>query len=351
MKFATVKVVGAVLCAGASLLSVSALAAVFPLKSDDLGLSHRYKTSDHATGGNQEFAQDIVAVRPIGDDKWSGLIADGADKTVNSNHLIYGRKVYAMVSGTIYNCWRNAPENSKAGTKDPDVLSHYIGVGGNAVVIKTDDGVYAKHSHMITGSVPAAICPHNKARFDSPSGSTFPPEAMVTNGVKVTKGQFLGLAGNSGNSGGPHLHVHMLKDGDPYEMKFEHGQTTPYTDETASPNGPWTLLKGNALPTGPILIWAPRSTGHWYVNNITGAGFQGWFNHMKDSGQMPESLACSNGGALYNTEWVPSQGAWVARAGMTATELATQTNSLALQGYAQYKWWYCDASRSAIWRK
>lgn len=351
MKLITFKAVGTALCVSVSLLSVSAFAGVFPLKSDDLNLTHRYKTSDHASGGNQEFAQDIVAMRPIGDDKWSALVADGADKTVNANHLIYGRKVYAMVSGTMYNCWRNAPDNAKAGTKDADVLSHYIGVGGNHVVIKTDDGVYAKHSHMIPGSIPSTICPHNKTRFDEPSGSTFPPEGAVTNGVKITKGQYLGLAGNSGNSGGPHLHVHMLKDGAAYEMKFEHGQTTPYTDDTASSNGPWTLLNGSALPKGPILIWAPRSTGHWYVNNISSAAFQSWFNHMKDSGQMPESLACTNGGAVYNTEWVPSKGAWYAKAGMSANELATLSNTLAMQGYSQYKWWYCDAARSAIWRK
>ena len=342
---------GTALIAGASVLSVSATAAVFPLKSDDMGLTHRYKTSDHATGGSQEFAKDIVALRPIGGDKWNHLVSDGADATVNSNHLIYGKKVYAMVTGTIVNCWRNAPDNAKAGTKDPDVLNHYIGVGGNAVIIKTDDGVYAKHSHMIPGSVPSSICPHNKTRFDSPSGATFPPEAAVTNGVRVTKGQYIGMAGNSGNSSGPHLHVHMLKDSAAYVMKFERGQTTPYTNSTAASTGPWTMLKGSALPDGPILVWAPRSTGHWYVNNISSAAFQGWFNHMTDSGQMPESLACHSGGAYYNTEWVPSQGAWYARAGMSAMEMANQTNSLALQGFYQYKWWYCDSVRSAIWKK
>jgi hypothetical protein len=339
------------LLAGLATLTASASAAVFPLKSDDMALTHRYRTGDHAAGGNQIFAKDITAVRPIGNDKWSGLVAEGADKTVNANHLIYGKKVYAMVSGTMYNCWRNAPDNAKAGTKDQDVLDFYIGVGGNHVVIKTDDGVYAKHSHMIPGSVPSAICPHNKTRFDKPSGSTFPPEGAVTNGVRITKGQYIGMAGNSGNSGGPHLHVHMLKDGEPYQMKFERGQTTPYTDDTAAPNGPWTLLKGAALPTGPILVWAPRSTGHWYVNNISSAAFQGWFNHMTDSGQMAESLACHSSGAFYNTEWVPSQGSWYARAGMSAAEMAAQTNTLAMQGFSQYKWWYCDSVRSAIWRK
>jgi hypothetical protein len=335
----------------AATLSASASAAVFPLKSDDMGLTHRYKTGDHATGALQGLGKDIIALRPTSNNQWTDLVTDGADPTVNANRLIYGKKVYATVSGTVVNCWRNAPNNAKAGTKDPDVLNFYIGVGGNHVLIKTDDGVYAEHAHMIPGTISSAICPNNKTRFDSPSGSTQPPEGNVVNGAKIVKGQYLGLAGNSGNSTGPHVHVHMIKNNAPYGMVFEHGQTTPYTNGVTPQTGPWTLLQGSTLPTGNILVWAPRSTAYWTVNNISSAAFQGWFNHMTDSGQMPESLACTNAGAYYDTQWVPSQGAWYARAGMSAAEMANQTNALALQGFHQYKWWYCDAVRSAIWRK
>ena len=335
----------------AATLSASASAAVFPLKSDDMGLTHRYKTGDHATGALQGLGKDIIALRPTSNNQWTDLVTDGADPTVNANRLIYGKKVYATVSGTVVNCWRNAPNNAKAGTKDPDVLNFYIGVGGNHVLIKTDDGVYAEHAHMIPGTISSAICPNNKTRFDNPSGSTQPPEGNVVNGAKIVKGQYLGLAGNSGNSTGPHVHVHMIKNNAPYGMVFEHGQTTPYTNGVTPQTGPWTLLQGSTLPTGNILVWAPRSTAYWTVNNISSAAFQGWFNHMTDSGQMAESLACTNAGAYYDTQWVPSQGAWYARAGMSATEMANQTNALALQGFHQYKWWYCDAVRSAIWRK
>ena len=345
------KMIGTALCAGAAMFTLSSSAAVFPLKSDDMGLTHRYRTKDHATGANQGLGKDITAVRPTGGNDWSNLVSDNADSTVNSNHLIYGKKVYAMVSGTVVNCWRNAPENAQAGTKDADVLNFYIGVGGNHVLIRTDDGILVEHAHMIPGSISSAICPNNKTRFDNPSSSTQPGEANVTNGAHITKGQYLGLAGNSGNSTGPHVHVHMIKDNAPFAMPIEHGQTTPFTNGETPTTGPWTLLKGNALPSGNILIWAPRSTGNWTVNNVSSAGFQGWFNHMTDSGQMPENLQCTSGGDFYNTDWVPSKGSWIAKAGMSATELANQTNTLAMQGFYQYKWWYCGSVRSAIWRK
>jgi hypothetical protein len=335
----------------AGLAVSSASAAVFPLKSDDLNLNHRYKTGNHSTGAQQGHGKDIIGLRHKGNNQWSDIIADNADWTDNTKHIIYGRKVYAMVSGTVVNCWRNAPENSKSGTKDQDVLDFYIGVAGNHVLIKTDDGTYAEHAHMIPGTIAESICPNNKVKFDNPSSSTQPAEGNVVNGAKITKGQYLGLAGNSGNSTQPHVHVHMIKDGLALPMPIEHGQTTPFTNGVTSPNGPWTLTNGNALPTGNILVWAPRSKGNWTVNNITSAAFQGWFNHLSDSGNMPENIPCTNGGAIYNTTWVPSQGAWYARAGMSAAELSTQNTTLTNQGFYLYKWWYCDSIRSAIWRK
>ncbi len=177
------------------------------------------------------------------------------------------------------------------------------------------------------------------------------PEAAVTGGVRVTAGQYIGLSGNSGNSSRPHLHVHMAKNDQVYNMPFNHGSTTPLVNNAASPSGPWKLLSGSALPTGPILMWAPHSTGYWTVNNIKSGDFQGWFNHMADSGEMPENMPCTNSGAIYNTDWVPSKGGWYAGAGMTAAEMTNKTATYTAQGFSLYKWWYCGSVRSAIWRK
>ncbi|UUZ55291.1 hypothetical protein LP419_05770 [Massilia sp. H-1] len=72
-------------------------------------------------------------------------------------------------------------------TKDPDVLNFYIGVGGNHVWIRSDDGVYALHAHMIPGSISSSICPKNATKFTNPSSSGWiAPEAAVTNGVHIT---------------------------------------------------------------------------------------------------------------------------------------------------------------------
>ncbi len=345
-------ILGTVVLATTALVSVSTLAAQFPLRSDDLNLNYRYSTSDHGGGYLQTLAKDISAVRPGAASTWNNLIADGVDSTVNSNHLIYGKPIHAMVSGTVVGCWRNAPNNAKAGTKDPDVLNFYIGVAGNHVWILTDDGVYALHAHAIPGSIPSSICPHNATKFTTPSSSGWiAPEAAVTGGVRVTAGQVIGLAGNSGNSTGPHVHVHMAKNGAALAMPFDHGSTTPNANNTAPASGPWTMLGGNALPSGPILVWAPHSTAYWTVNNIQDENFQGWFNHMADSGEMPENIPCTSNGQIYNTDWVPSSGGWLANFGMTATDFSTKNAVYTAQGFHLYKWWYCDSIRSAIWRK
>ncbi|MBI3231227.1 MAG: M23 family metallopeptidase [Burkholderiales bacterium] len=342
----------AVLFASTALVSISSSAAQFPLRADDLNLNHRYSTTDHGGGYLQTLAKDIVAVRRNANGNWTSLVSDNADSTANTSYLVYGKPIHAMISGRVVGCWRNAPNNAKAGTKDADVVNGYIGVAGNHVWILGDDGTYALHAHAILGTVPASICPHEATKFTNPSSTGWiAPEAAVTNGVRVTAGQVIGYVGNSGNSTGPHLHVHMAKDSTAVAMPFDHGSTTPNTNNSAPSTGPWTLLKGNSLPSGPILVWAPHSTAYWTVNNISDESFQGWFNHMADSGEMPENIPCTNDGQIYNTDWVPSTGPWLANFGMTTTDFSTKNAQYTAQGFSLYKWWFCGPIRSAIWRK
>ena len=341
----------AILFASATLASISASAAEFPLRADDLNLNHRYSTGAHWSGGTQEKGFDIGAVRHTGSNKWHHLKTDDADGTVNSNYLIYGAKIRAMEAGTVVGCWRNSPQNV-AGSKLQKVLDGYISLGGNHVWLLQDDGVYVLYAHAQPGTVPAAICPHNATYLPSPEKSSpWTQAGRVTNGVRVAKGQVLGVVGNSGNSTGPHLHVHMEKNGDPVTIKFDHGQTTSYANNTASVNGPWTLLKGSALPAGKVLVWAPHSVGNWTVNNIPDERFQAWFNHFADSGVMLNTLPCTDGGQIYNTTWIPTTGSWYAHAGMTLTDFNSKSTYYANNGYTRTGWWYCGSSYTGIWRK
>lgn len=340
----------AIVLLSASLLSLSAFALDFPLKSDDLNLNYRYSTGNHSSGGTQLYGKDIGAVRYVGNNKWSALIANGVSDTVNSNYIIYGRKIRAMAAGTVVGCWRNSPENI-AGSKLPTVTSGYIGRGGNHVWILQDDGVLALYAHAQPGTVPSSICPHNNTYLSAPSFNPWTPDGIVNNGVRVNAGQVLGIVGNSGNSTGPHLHVHMEKNGQPIAMKFDHGMTTPYTSSSASVGGPWTKLAGKALPNGQVLVWAPHSVGYWTVNGIADEHFQGWFDHMVDSGEMIDTLPCSSNGQIYNSTWIPRQGSWYAYFGMNLSTFTSKSNTLASQGYTRTGWWYCGSTYTGIWRK
>jgi hypothetical protein len=341
----------ALLLASATLGSIAVQAYDFPLRADDLNLNHRYSTGAHWSGGTQEKGFDIGAVRHIGNNKWHHLKSDDADGTVNSNHLIYGAKIRAMAAGTVVGCWRNSPQNT-AGSKLQKVLDGYIALGGNHVWVLQDDGVYALYAHAQPGTVPAAICPHNATYLTNPEKSNpWTQDGRVTNGVRVQVGQVLGVVGNSGNSTGPHLHVHMEKSGDPVAINFDHGQTTSYANNTASVNGPWTLLNGNVLPAGKVLVWAPHSVGYWTVNNIPDERFQAWFNHFADSGVMLDTVPCTDGGQIYNTTWIPTSGSWYAHAGMSLTDFNNKSTYYANKGYTRTGWWYCGANYTGIWRK
>lgn len=134
-------------------------------------------------------------------------------------------------------------------------------------------------------------------------------------------------------------------------MKFAHGSTTPFNNNTASVGGPWTMLAGKALPTGGVLVWAPHSVDNWTISNIQDEYFQGWFNHMADSGVMLDTLPCSSNGQLYSTTWIPSKGSWYAHAGMDASDFAEKSDYYAYEGYERTGWWYCGSTYTGIWRK
>jgi hypothetical protein len=330
------------------------MAYALPLSAHDVGVRERYSTRTHAPGIQAE-GKDFVGRRHKSDSDWRRLKSDDADKERLDSWVIYGRPFCAMAAGVVVGGWRNAPENIP-GSSHPELAAGNFAGGGNHLWILQDDGVYALYAHATPGSIPSNLCPHDAVLFTGKARKGGPnpdidPKVVVPNGPRVAAGQFLGRIGNSGSSSEPHLHVHLEKGGKPVLMNFNRGMTTPFTGGVGKFNGPWTKLSGKPLPKGDVLVWAPRPVGNYTFNGTPAAEYQSLFDHMSDSGMMPDTITCKNNGATYDTNWVPSSGNWVSFAGMSADEAASKHAALTAEGFKRTSSFTCGSVTVAVWRK
>ncbi len=150
----------------------------------------------YGTHGVQRFAYDIHAVRwnPVRK-VWRYYFGDRHE---NASHVVWGLPVRAIASGTVTGCVNDIVDNPHppdkldfCGDKDA-TLPCYHSYGGNQVVVQQDDGEIGYYYHL---------------QKDSLSPEIFP--ACKTTKVRVTAGEMLGRVGNSGQSGGPHLHIQV----------------------------------------------------------------------------------------------------------------------------------------------
>lgn len=149
---------------------------------------------DNGMHAAQTFAIDWVRV-----DEKGFSVSD--TKTCEGN-ACYDQPIYAVADGVVVGCNTRFPNQVPFKPAGKDRMSW---AGGNSVVIKMDNGYYAFYAHMKPGST------------------------RVKAGDKVTRGQEIGNVGNSGNSTGPHLHMHVTRnpgilqaDGVPYVIdEFE----------------------------------------------------------------------------------------------------------------------------------
>lgn len=108
------------------------------------------------------------------------------DGTRNEDYFAFGAEVLAVADGTVAFVRDGLPEDTP--NEPPTTVHQPLDYGGNEVVLELAPGVYAFYAHLQPGSIRVQI------------------------GETVTKGQVLGLLGNTGNSTGPHLHF-QLADG------------------------------------------------------------------------------------------------------------------------------------------
>ncbi|MES2682415.1 MAG: peptidoglycan DD-metalloendopeptidase family protein [Pseudomonadota bacterium] len=333
--------------------SLAANAAQLPFSANDLGIGERFSTGTHGAG-IQAMGKDIGARRHVSDNNWPWKKNNAVDGKVLDNHVIYNKPFYAMADGTVVGCWRNAPENVP-GSSHPDLVAKRFAGGGNHLWILQNDGSYALYAHATPGSIPKEICPHDAALFSGTQGPyaspDIDPSVKVSNGAKIKAGQMLGRVGNSGSSSGPHLHVHVEKDGKPVPMKFDRGLTRSFGGQTASLSKSWTRVAGNTLPEGDILFWPHRPIGNYTFKGTPGVEYQTFFDHMTDSGMMPDLITCKSSGKTYDTTWSPWKGSWISHHGMSAEQAAAKHKTYVAQGFKRTSSYTCGSVTVAVWKK
>jgi murein DD-endopeptidase MepM/ murein hydrolase activator NlpD len=126
----------------------------------------------------EEFAVDWVKLGQ------NGATFSG-DPLNNASYFAYDQKVVAAAGGRIIKVRSDVADNTPTQYPNPDDLEVET-LPGNHIVEDFGDGRYALYAHMIPGSI------------------------TVQEGDVVAPGQVLGRLGNSGNSGQPHLHFHVM---------------------------------------------------------------------------------------------------------------------------------------------
>ncbi len=327
-----------------------------PFFANDLAPGERYYRGKkiHSDSGTQKWGYDLGAMRWNSKNGTWSEVKPGTDwkKPKNSDYFVFGQRVYAMGSGRVIRCWRNAPENPRPFSsalgdnfnddfEDRDWLHQAwrdkkMSGGGNHLLVEETDGDLILYAHAQPGSIPGNLCPNNAALYSKPDNDS---EAGVPKNKQsqIKAGDFLFKVGNSGNSSAPHLHVHMQNPSkNPLQLRFRRGLSTKVNGNKANIND-WTRFAGQRIPSGSVLFWPPRKLGAEYARHGFPAGnFQRMFDHLADSGYWLEWIdAYSVGGNAYlNYVWRPAKGAWKAYFLLTPQTYQKRFNEAAAASYA-----------------
>lgn len=137
--------------------------------------------NSHVQHASQRRAADLVIV----DDRGKSYRSGGKR---NEDYYAYGQEILTVAGGKVVTVIDGVPDN------EPGSMNPYFALG-NAVIVEHEPKVYSVYAHLKPHSIRAEV------------------------GVKVRRGQVLGLCGNTGNSSEPHLHF-QLQDGPLFEKSW-----------------------------------------------------------------------------------------------------------------------------------
>jgi hypothetical protein len=208
----------------------------------------------------QLYAYDVgVGVDdPTVPDYGHNNVLPGTDGRKNEDHRIWGKPIYAIADGTVTHFLNTFPTNPHP-ISDPndfpimfkDIYDQITALGhgnGNFFTIRTTDGSETVlYAHMQAGSL-------------NPD--------LLSAGAPVEAGDFLGLAGNSGMSTAPHMHIHANRaNADPTSwidaprpMPFHNAHAVAWQHLGANPaTAPFVKLSGRGCPTDDCAVWPSDS--------------------------------------------------------------------------------------------
>ncbi|WDS35728.1 M23 family metallopeptidase [Pseudoxanthomonas sp.] len=175
----------------------------------------------------QRFALDVFGLDPNG-----RALRDGAvdfSRSRREDWIGYGTQVLAVADGVVRDVRDGAPEHAPLEPQaEPDSLTAH-GLYGNYVVLQIAPKVFVHYAHLQPGSV------------------------AVTVGQHLHRGQVLGRLGQSGNSNGPHLHLHVSD-----AATFEGSEGLPFVFDAYPSPGDWSLTQA----IDPDAKFSPELTMH-----------------------------------------------------------------------------------------
>ncbi len=132
---------------------------------------------------SERFASDFVQIDEDG-------VGGEGDLTRNESFFTFGEPVLAVGDARVVRTLNGVPENTPLIEPSNDRFTPRT-IVGNQVVLRLRGGQFATYGHLQTGSV------------------------RVRRGQRVRRGDVLGRVGNTGQSGGPHLHFQLSDGPDP----------------------------------------------------------------------------------------------------------------------------------------